>query len=337
MKLQNTSRKLGFSAVDLLTENAENCVGGVRFAEVEISQIVPFHNHVFRLYTGQRQADMVASIKEHGVMTPVILHQTGRNRYEMLSGHNRMTCSKMAGLSTVPAIIKESLTEEQAIAYVIETNLMQRSFTDLLPTEKAAVLKMRLDTLSCQGRRNDILRELEILEKRITSVQTERKSPQTQTSVQTERKSKRSVESRELVGKEYGLSPVSVSRYIRLCYLIDEYKQMVDDGAVSRVVGENLSMLSHEAQRWVYDEAAELRFKLTEKYAEMFLAEQELTRERVHSLIVGVQTAKAPKQPRRKVSVPRAVYDSYLKGYSDEEIPLILEKALQAYFPTKTG
>lgn len=69
----------------------------------------------------------------------------------MLAGHNRANAAKLAGLKEIPAIVKDKLTEEETYVYVIETNLIQRSFTDLLPSEKAAVLKERHEKISCQG------------------------------------------------------------------------------------------------------------------------------------------------------------------------------------------
>lgn len=83
--------------------------------------------------------------------------------YEMLSGHNGANVAKLARLVDIPAIIKVGLTEAEAYVYMIETNLMQRSFNDLIPLEKIAVMAAHYDKLCCQGKRNDIIRELEAL------------------------------------------------------------------------------------------------------------------------------------------------------------------------------
>ena len=88
-----------------------------------------------RGYEGERLNDMLESIREHGILNPVIVLKTD-DGYEMLSGHNRANTAKIAGLSEVPAIIKVGLSESEAYVYVIETNLMQRSFAELLPSEK---------------------------------------------------------------------------------------------------------------------------------------------------------------------------------------------------------
>lgn len=89
----------------------------------------PFHDHPFRLYEGDRLEDMVQSIKDHGVLNPVIVRKAARG-YEMLAGHHRTNAAKLAGLTEVPAIVKTDLSDEDAYVYVIETNLLQRSFTD---------------------------------------------------------------------------------------------------------------------------------------------------------------------------------------------------------------
>lgn len=103
------------------------------------------------------------SIKVHGILNPVIVRKIERG-YEMLAGHNRLNAAKIAGLTEVPAIVKENLSDENAYVYVIETNLMQRSFTDLQPSEKAAVLAERYDKVLYQRNREYIINELKELE-----------------------------------------------------------------------------------------------------------------------------------------------------------------------------
>ena len=165
MKANASKRKI-FDAVDMLTENTSAKTTEVKaengVEQIAIDSIKAFHNHPFHLYEGERLNDMVESIREHGVLNPVIVRKLGKG-YEMLSGHNRANAAKLAGLTEIPAIVKVGLSEAEAYVYVIETNLMQRSFTDLLPSEKAAVMAAHYDKVCCQGKRNDIIRELQIL------------------------------------------------------------------------------------------------------------------------------------------------------------------------------
>ena len=117
----------------------------------------------FQLYAGDRLDDMVESIKEHGVIVPVIVQPLDNGYYEMLAGHNRMNAAQLAGLTTISAIVKEGLTPEEAYYYVIETNLIQRGFAELSLTEQAAVLSVHYSQMISQGNRNDIDRELRLL------------------------------------------------------------------------------------------------------------------------------------------------------------------------------
>lgn len=109
---------------------------------------------------------MVESIKEHGILNPVIVWQDGAG-YEMLAGHNRQMAGKLARLAEIPAIVKTDLTEEEAYVYVIETNVIQRGFAELLPSEKSIklsadvyeryfniILAERYDVFQMNGRRN---------------------------------------------------------------------------------------------------------------------------------------------------------------------------------------
>ena len=155
----NNRRKVFGDAVDLLMDDIEEktAAGGLRM--LPIKKIRPFHDHPFHLYEGDRLEDMVASVREHGILNPVIVQEIDGG-YEMLSGHNRMNAAKLVGLKEIPAIVKTDLSEEEAYVYVIETNLMQRSFSDLLISEKAAVLKARYEKGACQGKQNDILKEM---------------------------------------------------------------------------------------------------------------------------------------------------------------------------------
>lgn len=315
--LKGQSRRIA-SAIDLLEQDYDSVVGGVRFTELPLNQIQPFHDHRFRPYEGERLEDMVESIKAHGVLNPVIVQKLDTDSYEMLAGHNRLHAAELAGLKTIPALVKENLTEEEALAYVIETNLMQRSFSDMLPSEQATVLAVRHEKLSCQGRRNDIIRELQLLE-----------NGEAPTSAPLGQK----LDSRSEIGKEYGLGHSSVARLLRLNYLIDNFRQMVDAGSLALRVADDLSFLSEQEQRWVFEAAQELHFKLTMNSVKLFRdSASPLTKELICGMMQGVQSESKPKVPIRKVSVSRSVYDQYFKGSSENEIQSVIDQALTAWF-----
>lgn len=125
MKANAPKRKVFQDAVDLISppEEAVNPVVNGQ-AMIPVETIVPFHDHPFRLYEGKRLDDIVESIREHGILIPVIVQKIA-DGYEMLSGHNRWNAAKIAGIKEIPAIIKENLTEREAYVYVIETNMLQ--------------------------------------------------------------------------------------------------------------------------------------------------------------------------------------------------------------------
>jgi ParB family chromosome partitioning protein len=306
------------SAIDLLDQDYDSAAGGLQITELPLEQIQSFHDHRFHLYAGQRLEDMMESIKAHGVLTPVIVQRLDKDRYEMLSGHNRRYACQMLGLTTIPALVKEHLTENEALAYVIETNLMQRSFTDMLPSEQAAVLGIRYEKLISQGRRNDICHEIVLLEKGEDS-----------TSAPVGQK----LDTRSELGKEYGLGHSSVARLLCLNHLIEEFRHMVDSGSLALRVADDLSFLSIEEQTWVYQAATELHFKLTMSNIKLFRQTSiPLTKEFVYGLMQGSKGEKRVKPTVRKVNVSRSVYDQYFKERTEEEIQSVIDQALAAWF-----
>lgn len=112
MKTNAPKRKVFQDAVDLISSETVNVVDNGQ-AMISVEKMVPFHNHPFRLYEGKRLDDMVESIREHGVLIPVIVQKIA-DGYEMLSGHNRWNAAKIVGIKEIPAIIKEDLTEREA-------------------------------------------------------------------------------------------------------------------------------------------------------------------------------------------------------------------------------
>ena len=130
---------------------------------VATEKLTPFKGHPFRLYEGERLDDMVASIKANGVLVPIIVRKIDAT-LEILAGHNRVNAAKIAGLNEVPAIVFEDVSDDDAMVYVIETNLIQRSFADMTHTEKAAVIALHHSKMFSQGKRNDIVEQLKRLE-----------------------------------------------------------------------------------------------------------------------------------------------------------------------------
>lgn len=286
---------------------------------IEINLLENYHDHPFSLYTGKRLDDMVESIKENGILNPIIVMKKEAGAYEILSGHNRVNAAKLANLKTVPCIIKENLTQEQAYTYVIETNLMQRSFSDLLPTEKAVVLKLRYEKITSQGKRNDLQKELNRLNDGIV--------------VKKNKRAEDKLDSRKNIGKEYNLSGASIARYLRLNYLTDNWKQAVDNDEIGLMMAVDISYLLTELQDYLYKECKEwgLCLKPSDAKALHLMDRKEaLNKEMVNTYLLNMENLK-PKE-YQNIKLSQSAYKKFFKDESKEEVEEIIEKALAMYF-----
>lgn len=315
MKANAAKRKVFQDAVDLLGMPEEvNVPVSNGQTMIPTEKIVPFHNHPFRLYEGERLDDMVESIKEHGVLNPVIVQKVA-DKYEMLAGHNRWNAAKIAGVSEIPAIVKDGLFEEEAYVYVIETNLMQRSFTDLLPSEKAAVLAERYEKVMCQGKRNDILEEIA----RLNGVDA------SDTCGHDVHKSK----NRDSIGEDYGMTGRNIARYMRLNQTVEQIKEMVDAGTMAMVTAVELSYLSEEEQKQVCTVLDEHGVKIKNAQAvELHNAAGSLTADKVKDILVGGTKEKPVSDAKMFAQIKK----KYFKGKSTDEIMGVLEQALTTWF-----
>lgn len=309
----NNKRKVFGDAVDLLMDEIEERDVPRGIQMIQIKNIQPFHDHPFHLYEGERLEDMIASVKEHGVLNPVIVQKIDGG-YEMLSGHNRMNAAKLAGLKEVPAIVKTDLSEEEAYVYVIETNLMQRSFSDLLISEKAAVLKARYEKGACQGKRNDIVREIARLEG---------KELDDATCGHSDHKLK----TRDSIGKEYELSGSSVGRLLKLNDLIKPFKDMVDRGALYTKVALQLAFLPEEEQNMVYNVIKEKKSKIT---IEMVMKLRSHSGALTDAMVRRYLSTEPVKKKCYKV--PARIVEKYFIGMDPNKVDNIVEQALEAWF-----
>ena len=325
MKANAPKRKVFQDALDLLAEDPVKdtpvAVNGI--VSIPVEEIHPFHDHPFRLYEGDRLEDMVESIREYGVLNPVIVRKAARG-YEMLAGYNRTNAAKIAGLTEVPAIVKTDLSDEDAYVYVIETNLLQRSFAELLPSEKAAVLVARYEKISSQGKRNDIRQEIEALEE--TCGHDVHKSRQRTCGHDVHKSQK----SRDGLGEEYGMTGRNIARYMRLDRLILEFKDAVDKGTLAMVAAVDLSYLNVKMQKLIQQVAEAEGKKLKPKQTvELRKMGKDITKEAVE----GVLACKEKRKPQ-SVSVKLSVelYEKYFAQMDAGAVQEIMEKALEGYF-----
>ncbi len=324
MKANEPKRKIFHDAVDLLGDSnaAFTAAGGVQMLPVD--GIRAFHDHPFHLYEGERLDDMVESIREHGVLNPVIVRKMHYG-YEMLSGHNRQNAAKIAGLKEIPAIVKDGLSEAEAYVYVIETNLMQRSFTDLQISEKAAVLAERYDKVMSQGKRNDILAEIEKLKGNDT----------------TSGHSDQKLWSRDGLASEYGLSSSSVARLLRVNHLIPEIKTMLDAGEMQLLAAVQLSYLPEVGQRLAIKTSKESGIPISKPVAER-VRKASMTEKAIREAIAGkdpevdpVLGEIEPPKGLKPIRLPAEIRGRYFEESNQKEIEEIVDKALAAWFKKK--
>ena len=287
--------------------------------QIPCDKLHPYHNHRFELYTGERLEDMVASVKENGVLSPIIV-QPIEDGYEILIGHNRWNASKIAGLPTVPAIIKTGLTEEEAEMYVIESNVMQRGFENLRISEQAAAVALRHSEMFSQGKRNDILRELALLEN---------PDAEMETSIPVGSK----LDTSENIGREYGVSKGSVIRLIRINKLIDKLKTLVDSRELSIRAGVELSFLSEDTQEIVaeFSEDSKIDMKTAKKLHETADSDGKIDHNTIRKIIFGEDTM--PKFKPKNVKISSDTYTRYFsENVKPKEVTETIEKALEFYF-----
>ena len=192
-----------------------------RIYDIPLSEIDDFPDHPFKVKLDEDMDQLVQSIKERGIITPVTLRPKEDGRYEIVSGHRRRKACELAGFDTVKAEVRE-MTRDEAIILMVESNL-QRSV--ILPSEKAFSYKMRLEAMNRQGQRTDL----------------------TSTPV-VEKLSGKEALSVTRIGNDSGESREQVRRYIRLTELIPELLDLVDEGRIAFRPAVELSYLQKEEQ-----------------------------------------------------------------------------------------
>ena len=120
--------------------------------EIEINKIHAFKNRPFKVLDDEKMQDLIESVKLSGVLTPVLLRVDSNDEYEMISGHRRLHAAKMAGLNTIPAIVRE-LSDDDAVIAMVDANIQRE---ELLPSEKAFAYRMKLEAMKRQGSRTDL-------------------------------------------------------------------------------------------------------------------------------------------------------------------------------------
>ena len=176
----------------------------------------PFEGHPFGVHDDEEMKHMIDSIKEFGILTPITVRPREEGGYEIISGHRRMRACELAGMDTIPAIVRE-VDRDTAIIMMVDSNLQREN---ILPSEKAKAYKMKLDAMKRQGQRNDL-----------TSHQVGRK-----------------LESAEIIAQEANESATQIRRYIRLNELSPPLQKLVDEEKMGLTPAVEISYLKPEEQ-----------------------------------------------------------------------------------------
>lgn len=187
--------------------------------QIPIGELYPFKNHPFKVLDDDSMSDTVESVKQYGVLSPLIARPRPKGGYEIISGHRRQHAAELAGLETLPVIVRQ-MDDDAAIILMVDSNLQREH---ILPSERAFAYKMKLDAMKNQGTRSDL-----------TSTQVVSK-----------------LRSNEKLGAENNQSRETVRRFIRLTNLTPELLDMVDNKTVSFNPAVELSYLSPEQQQEV--------------------------------------------------------------------------------------
>jgi ParB family chromosome partitioning protein len=293
---------------------------------IPIDLLVPYADHPFKLYEEDRFYDMVRSIKEMGILLPIIVRPAVElNKYEILSGHNRVNAAKEAGLLEVPAIVKSNLTDEEAKLIVTETNLVQRSFSDLLHSERAVAFKHHMDAIKSQGKRNDLIDE-------IYKLSTHDKIEENDSSRLIGAKPQRSD---KLVGKEHGLAARNVHRYIRLTYLNKALLDKVDSEDIGLYPAVSISYLSADEQADLIRLLDKNNYKIDMKKADSLRTVSEskkLNKKIMEQILSGTLNKKTKTKLPTSFTIKRKLYLKYFENVEKAEVESIIDTALGEYF-----
>lgn len=297
-----------------------------------IEALKPRKNHKFQINLGKKNEDLLQSIREFGVLEPIIVRpiQESRNgdmqMYEILAGHRRSTMAKEAGLTEIPVRILEGLTEDEADLIETETNLLQRSWKDMSHSERAAVLYAHYNAIHNKGIRKGFLEEInaeiQTLASPVESTSESGLSP-----VATRGNLRQS-------GEEYELSKDTVARYLRIYTLIDELKERMDLDEISLRAGVDLSYLTPEHQKEL-DQLLEYGYKIDAKKAEEMRRREgkgELNTNCMRGILSGVIPERKPGRPK-SYKIKDSIIKKYFKeGTKANEIESVIDAALEAYF-----
>ena len=296
--MKSSAKNIVLKSVDDIFQTEENRADAQRerVQEIPLDQLKPFKNHPFKVRDDQRMLDTVDSIREYGVLVPAIARPDPEGGYELISGHRRKRGCEMAGLQTMPVIIR-NLDDDAAVLVMVDSNIQRE---ELLPSERAFAYKMKLEALKHQGARSDL----------------------------TSRQVVGKLEMADVVGQNAGESGRQVQRYIRLTELISELLDMVDERKLAFNPAVEVSYLKRDEQRMLLEamDAEQTTPSLSQaQRLKKFSQEGRLTEEAMSAIMSEEKKGDMDKVTLRSDTLRRYFPKSYTPKQMEQTIIRLLD------------
>lgn len=296
--MKSSAKNIVLKSVDDIFQTEENRADAQRerVQEIPLDQLKPFKNHPFKVRDDQRMLDTVDSIREYGVLVPAIARPDPEGGYELISGHRRKRGCEMAGLQTMPVIIRD-LDDDAAVLVMVDSNIQRE---ELLPSERAFAYKMKLEALKHQGARMDLT------------------SCQVGTKLRADEKLAESVDE----------SARTVQRFIRLTELISELLGMVDERKLAFNPAVEVSYLKRDEQRMLLEamDAEQTTPSLSQaQRLKKFSQEGRLTEEAMSAIMSEEKKSDMDKVTLRSDTLRRYFPKSYTPKQMEQTIIKLLD------------
>ena len=296
--MKSSAKNIVLKSVDDIFQTEENRADAQRerVQEIPLDQLKPFKNHPFKVRDDQRMLDTVDSIREYGVLVPAIARPDPEGGYELISGHRRKRGCEMAGLQTMPVIIRD-LDDDAAVLVMVDSNIQREEF---LPSERAFAYKMKLEALKHQGARMDL-----------TSCQVGTK-----------------LRADEKLAESVNESARTVQRFIRLTELISELLDMVDERKLAFNPAVEVSYLKRDEQRMLLEamDAEQTTPSLSQaQRLKKFSQEGRLTEEAMSAIMSEEKKSDMDKVTLRSDTLRRYFPKSYTPKQMEQTIIKLLD------------
>ncbi len=269
---------------------------------IEVENLKPFENHPYKVKNDEEMDNLIESIREHGILSPIIARPIENGEYEIVSGHRRLFASKQAGLTEVPAFVTE-LDRDKATIILVDSNLHREH---LLPSEKAFAYKMKVEAMNRQGERTDLTSSP--VGKRLNTY--------------------------EVIAEESGESRNQIHRYIRLTKLLPKLLEYVDNGRISFTPAVELSYLNDIEQRDLIEviESEDCTPSLSQAVRMKKLSQAgKLNDDKILEIM---SEEKANQKERIKIPTER-VRKYFPQSYSNAQIEEMIVKLCEAHYKRK--